>query len=400
MNEPTCSLLNKFALLMAITALTPLAQSQTVPPITGTLQGTREAIFQTPQDSCIMNDIPDAMARAFRDAAGTIHLAAASSTLFESLGPSLDALQHSCSAAYISAGDPNPADFDDQVWLDSFYTLDGKNIAALAHTEYHGWSHTGECKTQNISECEYDSDTFHVSHDGGYHFNAPQAPANFLAGTPFQYEIDRGPMGYSVDSNVIHYNGWYYAVATDWTWPPNCTEQGPRQCLVPGGGAPIRTTDVFDPSSWRAWGGSDFSISFADPYLGAVSDPKQHVCVPVQYMAYINAVNIYKNVNIVVATLWDYWDDTLGTPGLYLTTSTDLVNWTTPTLVVTVQDLMAMDPPGNWLYAYFSLIDPDAADFNFETIGDQPYVYFVRLNTDDVYERTLFRQKVQLRLNR
>jgi hypothetical protein len=101
-----------------------------------------------------------------------------------------------------------------------------------------------------------------------------------------------------------------------------------------------------------------------------------------------------------VATLWDYWNDTLGTPGLYLTTSTDLVNWTTPTLVVTVQDLMAVDPPGNWLYAYFSLIDPNATDLNFETIGDQPYVYFVRLNTDDVYERALFRQKVQLRLNR
>ena len=373
------------------------------PTITGTLEGTREAVFQTPQDSCVVNDIPDAMARAFRDSAGTVHFVSASSDMFQSLGPTLETLQHSCEAAYVSASDPNPADFNDQDWLDSFYTFDGKTIAALAHTEYHGWSHPGECHTQNVSECEYDSDTFHISDDGGYHFKSPKAPANFLAGIPFKYEIDRGPMGYSVDTNVVNYGGWYYAVATDWTWPPNCTEQmqqaAPRQCLVPGGGAPIRTTDIFDPSSWLGWSGSDFSVSFVDPYLGTVSDPKSHVYTPVPYMGYVNGINIYQPGNIVVATLWDYWDDTMGPPGMYLTTSTDLVHWTTPTLVVTVQQIEANDPPGSWLYAYFSLIDPTATDLNFESVGNEPYVYFVRLNTNDVYERVLFRQKIKLTLN-
>ena len=368
--------------------------------ITGALEGSRTVVFQTPQDSCTQNDIPDAMARAFRDSTGTVHFVSASSDMYQSLGPSLDSLQRSCQPAYLSANDPNPADFNDQVWLDSFYTLDGNTIAALSHTEYHGWAHPGECFSQNFGECEYDSDTYHVSQDGGYRFESFKAPENLVAEIPYVYGIDRGPMGYSVDTNIIQYGGWYYAVATDWTWPANCSgTQGPQRCLVPDGGAPIRTSNVFDPSSWRGWNGTDFSLTFVDPYLGPVSHPEEHVYTPVPYMKFVNAINIYQPGNVVVATLWDYWDNELGQPGLYLTTSTDMVNWTKPRLVVTVAQLTANDPPGSWLYAYFSLLDPAAQDLNFSIIGDNPYVYFVRLNNNNVYDRVLFQQQVKLTAN-
>lgn len=396
----TLSSLPLIAFSAALT-LSANAQSAPTPTITGQLEGSRAVVFQTPQDSCVQDDIPDAMARAFRDYTGTVHLVAASSDLFQGIGPTLDTVQHNCDPGFISANDPNPADFNDQVWIDSFFTLDGRKIAGLGHTEYHGWSHPGECKTQNIGECEYDSDTFHLSTDGGYHFDTPKAPNNFLAGIPYKYEIDRGPAGYSVDSNVVNFNGWYYAVATSWTWPPNCTgSSGPLPCLT-SGGAPLRTTNVFDPASWRAWGGSDFSVSFADPYPGPLADPETHAFSPVTYMGFVNAINVYPSASgdVVVATLWDYWDTELGPPGLYLTTSKDLVNWTTPTLVVTVAALSASDPPGSYLYVYFSLIDPDSPDMNFATIGDNPYVYFVRLNNNNVYDRVLYRQRVKLTPN-
>jgi len=381
--------------------------SSATPTITGALEGSRVAVFRTPQDSCTQNDIPDAMARAFRDSTGTIHFVSASSDLFQSLGPSLDSLQHSCQAAYHSANDPNPADFNDQAWLDSFYPIDGKNIAALSHTEYHGWAIQGECNVPGNNQygaCEYDSDTYHLSRDGGYHFESFKAPNNFLAGVPYKYKIDDGPMGYSVDTNVVELGGWYYAVATAWTWPPHCYgSQGPHHCLIPTGGGPIRTTDVFDPSSWRGWNGTDFATSFVDPYLGPVSDPLEHVYTPVPYMGFVNAINIYQSIypsaNLVVATLWDYWDDELGPPGLYLTTSTDLVNWTKPKLVVTLAEISANDPKGNWLYAYFSLLDPAATDLNFSIIGEHPYLYYVRLNNDNALDRVLFRQSVKLTLN-
>jgi hypothetical protein len=376
------------------------AEAAATPRVRGALAGPRTAIFQTPQDACNPNDVPDAMARAFRDYTGTVHLIAASTDLFQSLGPTLESAQHICEAAYYSANDPDPADYNDQSWLDSFYTLDGKEIAALTHTEYHGWAIPGECHVRGdnqYGDCEYDSDTYHVSNDGGYHFGSFKAPKNFVAGVPYPYVIDRGPMGYSVDSNIIEFGGWYYAIATDWTWPPNCSSQtGPHHCLVPNGGAPLRTADVFDPSSWRAWNGTGFSLSFVDPYLGPVSHPLEHVYTPVPYMGFINAINVYQPSNVVVATLWDYWDNELGPPGLYLTTSTDLIHWTKPSLVVTVKDLLAEDPPGNWLYAYFSLIDPAAADLNFSVLGEQPYLYYVRLDNNNSENRVMYRRPVAL----
>jgi hypothetical protein len=389
--------------LIAIPAArsTPRAgqSSSTTPTITGKLVGSRAIITQTPQDSCTSEDVPDAMARAFRDYTGTIHFVTASSTLYQSLGPTLDSLQHSCQAAFVSKNNPDPAAFNDQAWLDSFYTLDGYTIAALSHTEYHGWSHPGECHTQNIGECEYDSDTFHLSTDGGFNFKSLTLPKNFLAGIPYQYKVDSGPEGYSVDSNVINYGGYYYAVATAWTWPPNCNgSTGPQRCITTGG-APLRTTDFLDPSSWRAWSGTDFSIQFADPYPGPVANPEKHVFTAVPYMFAINAINIYQPANVVVATLWDYWDNELGPPGLYVTTSTDLVNWTKPRLVATLTQITANDPPGSYTYAYFSPLDPAAPDLNFSVIGDTPYIYFVRIDNSNSSFRVLYRQQLQLTLN-
>jgi hypothetical protein len=375
-------------------------EASKTPTVKGALDGPRAAIFKTPQESCPgePNDLPDAMARAFRDYTGTVHFSSVSSDMFQSLGPTLDSLQHSCQAAYRSANDGNPADFNDQAWLDAFYTFDGKKIAALAHTEYHGWAHTGECNAQNINECEYDSDTYHESNDGGYEFVSPRTAGEFLVGVPYPYVIDGGPVGYSVDTNIVPFDGWYYAVTTSWSWPPNCSgSTGPNRCIT-SGGAPIRTSDVFDPSSWRGWNGTDFSVSFVDPYPGLVKHPQEHVYKPVLYMGFVNGIYVYQPLNVVVATLWDYWDNELGPPGLYLTTSTDLVNWTKPTLVVTLAELLAKDPKGSWLYAYFSLIDPSAPDLNFSIIGDHPYLYYVRLD-NDAQDRVLFRQKVTLTPN-
>jgi hypothetical protein len=368
------------------------------PVVQGTLDGGRIGVFVTPRDSCSANDVPDAMARAFRDYTGTIHLVSASSDLYQSLGPTLENLTRSCVAAHLSANDPNPAHYNDQTWLDSFYTLDGRKIAALTHTEYHGWAHPGECPNpqDTAGPCEYDSDTYHLSLDGGYHFTGLKAPANYVAGFPYRYKIGDGPMGYSVDTNIIAFRGWYYAVATDWTWPPNCGgSTGPHRCLVPNGGAPLRTHDVFDPSSWRGWNGTDFCLTFVDPYAVRVTDPPAHVYAPVPYMTFVNGIYVYRPADIVVATLWDGWDNELGPPGLYLTTSGDMVNWTRPRLVVTLKDLAANDPKGSWQYAYFSLIDPAATDLNFATVGDHPYLYYVRLDNNSS-GRVLFRQRVDL----
>jgi hypothetical protein len=88
-------------------------------------------------------------------------------------------------------------------------------------------------------------------------------------------------MGYSVDTNVVKFNGWFYAVAMDWTWPPNCPgDKGTHCCLVPGGGAPIRTTDVFDPSHGAAGMAQISGCLSSIPIWVQFHHPKEPVSAP------------------------------------------------------------------------------------------------------------------------
>jgi hypothetical protein len=212
-------------------------------------------------------------------------------------------------------------------------------------------------------------------------------------------------VGYSVDTNIVAYDGYYYAITTsDGSWPVGCSgassrsssgNSGANACRVPAGGGPIRTADVFDAASWRGWDGSGFNVEFVDPYLGPVQNPETHVYTAVPYMEFASGLNVYQPANVVVATLWDYFSDALGEPGMYFTTSTDLVHWTKPELVVTLRQILAGENPKDYLYAYFSLIDPDAPDLSFSVIGEHPYLYYVRLSLTG-QERKVFRQRLTL----
>jgi hypothetical protein len=369
--------------------------------VTVVLDGPRVVVFDTGKDSCELIDIPDASARAFRDYQGAVHLIASHWVLRENSGPTLDRVKHNCQIAYQSRHDGNPADFDDATWLDAFYALDGKRIVALGHTEYHGWQHKGMCG-KNIDDnlCWYNAETFHLSNDGGYHFGSPKPPANYAVGLPYKYEANKGPEGYSVDTNIIKAGQWYYAMITGWRWPPNCNEgEGPNRCLVPPGGCPIRTSNLLDASSWRGWNGSDFTVSFVNPYQGPVIHPADFVCLPVRYMDCVNAINIHEPSHLFIATLGDPFNTEYGPKGVYLSTSTDLIHWNKPVLVVTIAQLQAKEPKGNWSYMYFSLIDPNSKDPNFTTITDEPSLYYVRSDEEHPpYVRTLFRQKIRLSL--
>jgi hypothetical protein len=93
---------------------------------------------------------------------------------------------------YRSPHDPDPAHFHDEDWLTSFYTEDGRRIAALAHSEYHGFEHPGMCadlqNPNRTDDCAWTTITFGESRDGGYSFNEPVPPANLVASFPYAYD--------------------------------------------------------------------------------------------------------------------------------------------------------------------------------------------------------------------
>jgi hypothetical protein len=385
--------------LIATSDPTAAAQQPSgISQVRGTLTGPRFAVFDTSKDACELIDIPDAPARAFVDSQGMVHLVSSHYVMRASIGPTLETVKHNCEVAYRSHHDPNPAHWDDNTWLDSFFSIDGTNVVALGHMEYHGWEHPGECYEQGnySAACWYNGDTFHLSHDGGYHFGSFKPPANYILSVPYRYIVNSGPEGYSIDTNIVKAGGWYYAVVTGWGWPANCFFEY-SDCLVYGGAAPIRTSDITDPTSWRGWNGQDFSVTFDDPYLGPIASPFEHIFFPVPTIAYVNAINFHPASNLFVATLFDPFNNYYGPPGIYLSTSPDLINWSQPTLLVTIADLLAKEPPGIWTYGYASLLDPDSTDPNFSTIGDIPYLYYVRSDANDCcYVRVLYRQRIKL----
>jgi hypothetical protein len=363
------------------------------------LDGPRVVVFDTAKDSCELIDVPDAMARAFRDDKGTVHLIASHYVTRASLGPTLESAKHNCQVAYNSHHDSNPADFDDNTWLDSFYSLDGRKIVALGHMEYHGDDHPGMCLPKDkAGSCWHYAATFHMSQDGGYHFESPKAPANYVLGPPYKYDVNQPRDGYGVDTNIVKVGGWYYAMVSGFAWPTNCGEgKDAPPCLVPGGASPIRTSNILDPSSWRGWDGIDFNVVFADPYRGPVVRPQDHIFRPVPYLHGLNGLNFHEPSHLFIATLWDPWDTIYGPRGLYFSTSTDLIHWSKPTLAITLNQFLKDEPEGNWSYAYFSLIDPKSTDSNYSMVTDNPYLYYVRMDENHgPYTRVLFRQRIKL----
>jgi hypothetical protein len=366
------------------------------PPMPSVFDSARVAAFDTRKDSCELIDIPDAIARAFRDYKGTVHLVSSHYITRESLGPTLESAKHDCQVAYNSRHDGNPANYDDATWLGPFYNIDGKRVVALGHMEYHGWEHPGMCasKTDDVT-CWYNAETFHMSEDGGYQFTSLKPPANYFASLPYKYQLDQGPEGYSVDSNIVKVGSWYYALLFGWYWPPPCN--GGPTCLVPHGSCPIRTANILDPASWRGWDGKDFTVTFVDPYRGPVARPQDHLCKPIPYMEYANGIYFHEASHMFIASLWFGGQNEFGPAGLYFRTSPDLIHWSKPALAMTLNKMIQQEPEGNWSYAYFSLIDPKSADPNYSTITDSPYVYYVRSDDDHgPYQRVLFRQKIKL----
>ena len=369
------------------------------PPTPAFLDGPPVAAFDTRRDSCEQTDIPDDAARAFRDDKGLIHLVASHSVTRAGLGATLETAKHNCQIVFTSHHDGNPADFDDYTWLTEFYDIDGKDIVALAHMEYHGWEHPGMCASKtDTAKCWYNVDTFFMSHDGGYHFASAKPPANYLLSLPAKYEPNQGPQGYSVDTNIVKVGDWYYASAYSWAWPPNCGQgKGQRPCLVPDATCPIRTGNILDPTSWRGWDGKDFTVTFVDPYKGPVPNPQAHVCVPVPYLDYANGINYDPAAQLFVATLWNQGSGGFGPPGVYFSTSPDYIHWSVPKLALTQNQMLRREPEGNWSYMYFSLIDPSATDASFATITQHPYLYYVRMDGNHPpYQRVLFRQRIKL----
>jgi hypothetical protein len=380
-------------LIILSLALRP-AVAASLPNVTGAYSGPPVSVFDTNTQACDAQDTPDTPARAFTDYTGTVHLFAFNSFNRAMTGPSLLNVARNCNITFNSPMDPNPAHFAQSEWLAGFYTADGHNVAALVHSEFHGDQVPGDCSAPAATAavaCWYNTVAYAQSSDGGNSFTQPPAPGNLVAAVPYQFSD--GTAGTAVGFNnptgiVPTTSGYFYAMIND--WPFKAQAYGP--CV-------IRTTNPFLPSSWRAWNGLSYATQFADPYTaGNIANPASKTCLPVGPGALGQVLSLVYHMpsNSFITTQFTP-DNRWGPPGLYLSASNDLINWSKPYLVMSTATMLSAEPAGSWSYEYFSLLDPTTQDRNFAVIGNTPMIYYVRLdNLHSPYTRVLYRRPITI----
>jgi hypothetical protein len=92
------------------------------------LGGKETTVFRWSRDACESEDYPDAPARAFRDAGGTVHLIASHMITRGMVGRSLGDVRHRCDVLMRSSFNPDPGQFADGEWITSPYTTDGRHV--------------------------------------------------------------------------------------------------------------------------------------------------------------------------------------------------------------------------------------------------------------------------------
>lgn len=369
-----------------------------IPPVVSFSQsGAEETVFSHATSACESLDIPDDSAKAFRDSSGIVHLVASHYINRASTGSGLDTVTRDCHVIYQAGASSDPSDFNDLGWLESFYTLDGTNINAIVSMDYHPDRHNLPCGTSSATadDCWYSTLTNASSSDGGENFSAPTTGAGrFLAGAPYQFDSSHTTtVGALVPTNIVSAGTYYYAmisVASD-------------QAQL-GGECVIRTTDPSNPTLWRAWDGSGFNVSFADPYPTAPSDPGSHVCTPVGngtlYSPVRTLLKLSSGSGYIAIMLNPSQKDVNGAKqsSVVASSSTDLINWSSP---VSVLDLpvygnqSCATAPNQFAYYYPALLDPNSATLDFETIGSAGYIYA----TKDQYCGGLNRDLVRYPVN-
>lgn len=362
-----------------------------LPPLA--LVGPEQTMFDYTEDACSPIDMPDAPARAFRDAAGQVHLIASHYVTRAMVGPTLDEVRHDCRRVMVSALDADPARFDDREWITAPYTTDGRTVYALVHNEYQGYKHVGQCNIKELLKCWLNSITLARSTDGGRTFTHAPPPNHLVAAVPYRYEPDSGPYGLFQPTNIVRGrdDGHYYAMIHAEAYGA----QKVGSCL-------IRTARLDDPTSWRAWDGQEFSVRFVNPYRSDAVEG--HVCEPVSFeqiaaMTHSLTFNTYLDRYVLLSPAGAPGPGGRGTVfGLYYSTSSNLIDWTPRRLIreaslTPTYECGDMNPVG-----YPSLIDSESTSRNFETTGRTPWLYFTRFHyrhCEPLLNRDLVRVRVR-----
>jgi hypothetical protein len=342
--------------------------------------GPEEMIFDWSEDACERYDLPDTPVRVFRDSWGRVQLLSTHYTNRRMVGPDLDNLVHECAPVMLSDYDPDPTLYNDREWIVAPYTLDGTTVYSLIHQEYQGHTHPNRCPSGQYRDCWFNTITFGVSTDAGDSYHHAPPPAHLVATLPYPYAPGEGPAGFFGPSNIVYHpgDGHYYVLF-------RVEETGAQ----PWGVCVMRTNNLADPASWRAWDGQGFTIAFIDPYRATAFDPAAHTCAPVSRqeigrMSRSVTYNTFYSRFLLVGTAGNL-DPTTGaaSAGIYYSLSDDLIHWTPRHLILPVELPWTFACGDEEPIEYPAIVDHASPSRNFDISGQRVYLYFTRFHYRD-----------------
>jgi hypothetical protein len=353
-----------------------------------------QIVFDYSEDHCESDPfhMPDAPVRAFRDDRDRVRLILASRHSRRMVGPDLESVVVEPGGGVIlpSHDGLDHTTYDNLEWLTATYTSDGRTVHALVHNEYQGWTHLADCKSER--GCWLNTITLARSTDGGASYTHAPAPDHRVATFPHPFVPNTGPVGYFMPSNIVARDRWYYALVRALNGPRDAPAYPDQR----RGNVLIRTDDLADAPSWRGWDGSEFGVSFVDPYRCEV-DPAAHAPAPVSVdpprdgrarpgaeygageMTESLTFNGHFGKYLLVGISWKPSGSSAEPAwGVYYSLSDDLVEWSERRLLAAAHPkyVPVTDPARPHAILYPSVLDSGSPDRNFGTTAKVNDLYF------------------------
>jgi hypothetical protein len=236
------------------------------------------------------------------------------------------------------------------------------------------------CLSGQRERCFYAGLTYAVSTDGGKTFSQPGPPDNQIAAPPSAYDADAGSFAMWQPSNIVHNpdDGYYYALVARIYAPYNQGGHVNAACVM-------RTQTLDDPASWRAWDGEGFNL----PLSNSSSEAEGTPCTIVERLGLTYGLTYNTYLQAFIATGQAF--GIVPRSGFYYVTSTDLVHWSQPYLLMATDLVQTTDGP---FLAYPALVDPDSPSMSFDVTGQDPYLYFSSFQAPSLSHVDLLRVRI------
>jgi hypothetical protein len=328
--------------------------------------GTPRTLFSWHESKCSRNFIPDAPAHMFRRADGKLVLMASHYDNWSMVGSSFYNLKPNCTAVMPSAS-YQPERYG-KLWIEATYTSDGKNIIGVASQDMTEVTKSSGCDPHGMpGRCWLNNLVAVKSHDMGQSFAPVFGHSGVVGSLATTYDDSlTNRFGVFTISNIVANGGAFYAIVYQQDRDAHTT----GNCL-------IRTPDVTNPTLWRGWDGADFGATLIPTDGSAAKRCK--VIGAGRLTGEVRSLNFVPKRGVWIAAFQarlKLAGDNTPVPGAYISTSTNLIDWTPPVRIMTAPLRPRIDDANRFIN-YVSILDPSSTSRNFETIdSDRPVLLF------------------------